>query len=125
MTHRGYEARIEFDDRDGMLHGQVAGIRDVVTFAGRSVDQVAAAFRDSVDDYIEFCEGDGKEPERPFSGELSVRISPGLHRVLDEIASKEQMSVDAWIAKRLQAEYATAGSLSPPAAEPEPAPAAG
>ncbi len=30
-------------------------MKDVVTFQGQSVDEIVQAFRDSVDDYLEFC----------------------------------------------------------------------
>lgn len=80
IKHKGYTGSIEFDPDAEILHGQVLGIRDVVTFEGRSVDQVLQAFRESVDDYLEFCAERGEKPDKPCSGKFVVRISPDLHR---------------------------------------------
>ena len=60
MTYRGFEAgAIHFDEERPLFHGEVAGIRDVVTFQGRDTDELLAAFRGSDDDYIDFCAADG------------------------------------------------------------------
>ncbi len=63
-----------------MFHGEVIDLRDVVAFHGTSVEELEGAFRDSVDDYPEFCEERGEDPNRQFSGKLIVWLSPGLHR---------------------------------------------
>ena len=56
LNYKGYTGHIEFDDEAGIFHGEVWGLRDVVTFQGRSVDELSQAFKDSVDDYLEFYE---------------------------------------------------------------------
>ena len=58
-----------------MFHGEVLDMRDVITFQGKSVEELEQAFRDSIDDYLEFCEERGEEPERPFSGRLMLRLT--------------------------------------------------
>ena len=63
MTYKGYSARIEYDDEDGILFGQIAGIRDGVGFHADSVDDLRAAFHEAVDDYIE------QQPQGPLSDE--------------------------------------------------------
>jgi len=101
MNHRGYTAHIEYDDEDGLFHGEVIDLRDVVTFAGRSVDELRQAFHDSVDDYLEFCEERGEDPDRPFSGRLMVRLPPELHRAIYTRARQEGKSLNQFIADRL------------------------
>ena len=39
-----------------------------VTFQATSVEELEGAFRDSVDDYLEFGEERGEDPDKPFSG---------------------------------------------------------
>ena len=51
MRH-GYSAHIEFDEGDRIFVGHLAGIRDIVGFHGSSVDELEAAFHESVDDYL-------------------------------------------------------------------------
>ena len=55
MKYKEYIAKIEFDDSAGLFHGEVLNLRDVITFAGKTVGDLRIAFRDSVDDYLEFC----------------------------------------------------------------------
>ena len=40
-----------------------AGLKDVVHFEGSAVDELAAAFRDSIDDYLAFCAERSEKPE--------------------------------------------------------------
>ena len=65
MNYKGYTAHVEVDDTDGVLHGWVEGIDDVVTFEANNLADLEREFRISVDDYLAFCAEDGVEPERP------------------------------------------------------------
>ena len=101
LTYKGYTGHVEFDDEAGIFHGEVLDLRDVVTFQGRSVEELERAFRDSVDDYLEFCAARGKEPDRPFTGRLMLRLSPELHRRAYVLARREGKSLNEWIKDRL------------------------
>jgi predicted HicB family RNase H-like nuclease len=70
MEYKGYLSRIEFDDEANIFHGEVINIRDVITFQGKSVDELRETFEDSVEDYLAFCAKRGEEPDKPFSGRL-------------------------------------------------------
>jgi predicted HicB family RNase H-like nuclease len=80
MNYKGYIAKVEFDDEAMIFHGEVIGIRDVVTFQGKSVKEIEKAFHDSVDDYLDLCKDRGEELDKPFSGKFVVKISPDIHR---------------------------------------------
>ena len=82
MTHRGYAARIEYSDEDGCFVGRVAGIQDIITFHGDSVDEIRQAFEEAVDFYLDSCSKSGREPQKPFSGRLTLRLPPELHAYL-------------------------------------------
>ena len=60
MSYRGYTARIEYDDEDGVFFGRMAGVRDGVNFHGDTVDDLRKAFHEAVDGYIEVCARIGK-----------------------------------------------------------------
>lgn len=62
MKYRGYTGHVEFDGEAGIFHGEVLGLRDVVTFQGTSVSKIETAFKGSIDDYLEFCEERGGKP---------------------------------------------------------------
>lgn len=101
MTNKGYGCTVRFDDEADVFHGEVSGLRDVVTFQGRTVDELKAAFRESIDDYLDFCESRGEVPDKPFSGRFLLRVDPALHRRLVELSASEGESLNNWIASRL------------------------
>ena len=65
MTHDGYVATVELDERAGRFHGEVINTRDVLTFQGRTPDELKAAFADTIADHVDWCRGRGKVPKRP------------------------------------------------------------
>jgi len=102
MTYKGYGAKVEFDDDAMIFHGEVIGIRDVVTFQGKTVNELKKAFKDSVDDYLDMCQSRGEEPEKPFSGKFVVRVSPDVHRKIYMAAKRAGQSINAWLNMTLQ-----------------------
>lgn len=101
MKYKGYESVVEFDDEAEIFYGEIINIRDVVTFQGKSVEELKQAFQDSVDDYLEFCQQRGEEPDKPFSGKFMVRINPQLHKVIALRARQEGKSLNSWIEQQL------------------------
>ena len=73
LNHKGYTGHVEFDDEAGIFHGEVLDLSDVVTFQGRTVEELERAFRESVEDYLAFCQERGEAPDKPFSGRLMLR----------------------------------------------------
>ena len=73
----------------------------MITFQGKSVEELEQAFRDSIDEYLAFCEERGEEPDKPFSGRLMLRLPPALHREVYVQAQREGKSLNQWIADKL------------------------
>jgi predicted HicB family RNase H-like nuclease len=109
MKYKGYTGVVEFDEESGTLFGHVIGLRDGITFQGDSVAEVMQAFRDSVDDYLEFCAERGESPERPFSGQFVLRIDPQLHRVMSHAAEERGVSLNSLIEAELTAAFSPGG----------------
>src|SRR5690349_14335790 len=108
MTYKGYEAVVEFDEEAGVFSGEVINTRDVITFQGRSVEELKRALQDSVEDYLEFCRARNEEPEKPFSGKLLIRMSPEQHRNIALEARRSGKSVNAYVISRLKPKIMTA-----------------
>ena len=102
MEFRGYIATVEFDDEADIFHGEVINLRDVITFQGKSVEELRQAFKDSIEDYLDFCAARNEEPERPFSGKFSLRIDPNLHRRISIQARLAKKSLNHWINETLE-----------------------
>jgi predicted HicB family RNase H-like nuclease len=109
MEYKGYIGRVEYDGDSDTFHGVVVGTRDVITFEGRSVEELHEALKDSVDTYLEVCKEAGKSPERPCSGNFVVRIDPELHRAIATLAALSDTSLNAWVAEVFKTATSQAG----------------
>jgi predicted HicB family RNase H-like nuclease len=114
LSYQGYSGSVKFDADDEIFHGEVSGLRDVVTFQGSSAREIKQAFRDSIDDYLELCQETGRSPDKPFSGRLVVRMPPDLHRALHNLAAAEQVSLNRVIVKVLESNLDSTGLLESP-----------
>ncbi|OQX10088.1 MAG: antitoxin HicB [Desulfobulbaceae bacterium A2] len=101
MTYKGYTARIEYDNRDKILVGRLAGIRDIVSFHGESVPELEKAFHESVNDYIQACAKLGQPPEKPASGKMMLRVPPEVHSAALVAAQAAGTSLNQWAASVL------------------------
>ena len=96
MTYKGYSARIDYDDEDGILTSRIAGIRDGVGFRADNVEALREAFHEAVEDYIETCAEISKEPQKPYSGRVMFRVSPEVHRKAALAAELSGKSLNQW-----------------------------
>jgi predicted HicB family RNase H-like nuclease len=64
LNYKGYVGIAEFDKEAKIFHGEVINRRDIITFQGDTIRKLTKAFKDSIDDYLYFCRGAGKEPKR-------------------------------------------------------------
>ncbi len=103
MKYKGYQAKVEFDDDRNLFHGEVLGVRDVITFQGSSVKDLRVALKDSVEDYLAFCKRRGEAPEKAYSGRFLIRLTVKQHQKIAEAARKAGLSLNRWIAARLAA----------------------
>ncbi len=104
MKYKGYQGTVTFDEDAKIFHGEVIGLKDVITFQGTSVDELETAFKDSVDDYLEFCEKKRRSPEKPFSGNLMLRVPPEIHREAALEAEYRGISLNAFLNEAINKE---------------------
>ena len=102
MTYKGYLREAVYDSDIKMFSGRVTNAKAIGTFYGTTVGELEQAFQDTIDYYLDFCERNGAEPEKPFSGKLSLRIPLELHRKLYQSAREEGKSVNGWVVERLE-----------------------
>lgn len=102
MEYKGYIGKVEIDEEAGILHGEVINVRDVITFEGRTVEELQQAFRDSVEDYLEFCSQRGEDPEKPFSGKFVIRVPAELHRKAYIKAKLVDKSLNNWVTEVIE-----------------------
>jgi predicted HicB family RNase H-like nuclease len=102
MTYKGYEALVVYDEDAELFHGEIINLRDVITFQGKSVDELKKALVDSVEDYLAFCKERGEDPEKPYSGQFVVRVDPPIHRAVVTAAKRAGVSLNKWVATTLE-----------------------
>jgi predicted HicB family RNase H-like nuclease len=102
MTYKGYQGTFEYDPEADIFHGDVLNIADVITFEGRSIDELKAALAESIEVYLEYCAKKGRKPEKPFSGTFNVRLTPEVHQRIATRAAHDGMSLNKWVARTLE-----------------------
>ena len=102
MNYKGYTGKVEYDDEAGCFYGEIIGLRDVVTFKGTSVMELQESFKESIDDYLAFCERMGKAPDLPASGKLVLRVPPEIHFRAAIVAKSEGRSLNSWVVEAVK-----------------------
>lgn len=97
MEYKGYKGIIEYEEGDELLHGRVIGLKNIITFQGKSIKQLQKDFHESVDEYLNYCEEKGKTVEKPFSGVFTVRVESEEHLLIAIAAKKRKMSLNGFV----------------------------
>lgn len=103
LKYKGYTGAVVYDDEADIFHGEVVGIRAVITFQGTTVKEIRQAFKDSIDDYLDWCKKRGKEPEKAHSGKINLRMPPDIYVRVSAQAAQEGLSINSYILKKLKA----------------------
>jgi predicted HicB family RNase H-like nuclease len=97
MKYKDYFGSVHYNDDDRIFHGRVEFIRALVSYEGTDVESLRRAFEEAVDDYLELCNKQKTEPEKPFKGSFNVRVGPRLHQDIALNALNEGMSLNQYI----------------------------
>lgn len=94
LSYGGYVGSIEYDSEENIFHGKVLYIQDSVLFDGESIEALRIDFEQSIQEYIQACEAEGIEPNKPMSGTFNIRTSPENHYCLSILSKKEKTSLN-------------------------------
>ena len=105
LEYRGYRGAVIFDVAADELYGHVANIRpDGINFVGRTTEELRVALRESVDEYLAYCEKRGHEPCPPLPGPCGEPYLTHLPyhacRAIEAAAHAAGQSVGEWVAAR-------------------------
>ena len=101
MKYKGYEAVVKYSDEDETFVGEVINTRDMLIFEGNDVAEIEQSFHAVVDEYLEDCDKESREPDKPFSGQFVMRVDPKLHRELFIQAKHSGQSLNAYVQDKL------------------------
>jgi predicted HicB family RNase H-like nuclease len=102
MIYKGYYGSVHYSDEDQVFHGKIEFIRSLVSYEGTDVKSLRTAFKEAVDDYLELCKEERKEPEMSFKGSFNVRTGPDLHRRAMLFAKSKGMNMNSIITDALE-----------------------
>lgn len=106
LSYKGYIGSVNFSEKDNVFFGKIEGINGLVNFEGESVKELTAAFHEAVDDYLAYCEDEGIQPHKSYSGTLNVRITPEIHSQVAILAKRTGLSINAFIKQALEKQIA-------------------
>lgn len=101
LKYKNYMGSVEYSAEDDCLFGKVIGIRGLISYEGNSLDELKDDFHQAVDDYLQMCIKEKKQPETAFKGSFNVRIDPELHRNIAIRAKEANMSLNAFVKQAL------------------------
>ena len=99
LTYKGSATHIEFDAEDRLFFGKLAGISDMMSFHGETVDELIAAFQAAVGDYMVMSAKLKRAAQKPYSGKLMLRISPEIHAQIAMMAQASDKRVSRNLCK--------------------------
>lgn len=84
-----------------MFVGHILGIADRISFHSERAPDLPVAFRAAVDHYLEDCRATGREPLKPASGRVLLRISPEVHAAASIAAQASGKNLNQWAAEAI------------------------
>ncbi len=111
MTYKGYIGSVNYSDKDQVFFGKIEGINGLVNFEGESVKELTEAFHEAVDDYLAYCQDEGIEPDKSYTGVLNVRLTPAIHRQIAMLALQAGLSINAYIKEALEEKVESAVAI--------------
>jgi len=102
LAYKGYVGSVAYSAEDGVFHGRLESIRDLVTYEGTDAASLRQAFEEAVDDYLALCAEQGRAPDTPFKGSFNVRPGPDLHRRAMMLARRKGVSLNTLVRDALR-----------------------
>lgn len=97
LTYKGFIADVDYDDNAEVFFGTVINVQTVMSFRGASVAELKASFEDVIETYLDDCRREGLDPEKPFSGKITIRLPPLLHRRVAIKAASRRESMNQYL----------------------------
>lgn len=102
MIYKDYIGSVHYNMEDEIFYGKIEGINDLISYEGSSVNELKSAFEEAVEDYLELCSLNGKEPEKVYKGSFNIRIKPELHKKAAQRALVEGKSLNQYIEEAIE-----------------------
>ncbi len=102
LKYGEYLGSVEYSSEDNCLYGKILGINDLVTFEGYSIAELNKAFQEAVDDYLNICKRNSREPEKSYQSPFSLCINPTLYRQADLDAAAHGVTLNRFLEQAIE-----------------------
>jgi len=102
MIYKGYVGSVHYSDDDQVFFGKLEYIKGLVNYEGTDVKSLKKSFEEAVEDYLDLCEREGIEPEKPFKGSFNVRAGSELHRRAAMFAKEKGLNLNKVVTEALK-----------------------
>ncbi|WP_297817724.1 type II toxin-antitoxin system HicB family antitoxin [uncultured Lactobacillus sp.] len=102
LSYKGYYGSVEYSLDDDILFGKVIGINGLLSYEGKTIDELRTDFQDVVDEYLEDCKIQGIKPQKSYKGSFNVRISPELHMKAAIYAASKDESLNSLVEEAIE-----------------------
>jgi predicted HicB family RNase H-like nuclease len=106
LIYKGYTGSIEYSKEDNLLYGKVLGIKSLISYEGKTGQELELDFVDAIEAYLSTCKEAGIPAEKPFKGSFNVRIPVELHQKAALLALEEKMSLNSFVAESIREKVA-------------------
>ncbi len=113
LTYKGFIAEVDYDDNAEVFFGTVIKVQTIMSFRDASVMELKASFEDVVETYLDDCRREGLDPEKPFSGKITIRLPPLLHRRVAIKAASRKESMNQYLEDLIAQDTASVNAQSP------------
>lgn len=102
IKYKDHIGTVRFSAEDKVFYGKIEGINDLITFEGKSVDDLVSAFQEAVEDYYILCEKANKPVQKSYKGSFNIRIDPELHKEAAILSSDLGLSLNELVEEAIQ-----------------------
>ncbi|GAB6011565.1 type II toxin-antitoxin system HicB family antitoxin [Viscerimonas tarda] len=78
------------------------GINDLITFEGKTVQELTDSFHYIIDEHIKDCERECLQIEKSYKGSFNVRINSDLHRKAAIMAKLKGTTLNAFVKEAIE-----------------------
>jgi predicted HicB family RNase H-like nuclease len=104
ITYKGFIGSVHFASEDRVFYGKVEGINDLISFEGKTVDELEEGFKYMVDEHIKDCKKNHLPLEKSYKGNLNIRLAPELHKKAVHNAALKGISLNQYINEAIRKE---------------------
>ena len=101
IKYKYFLGSLHYSSNDEIFYGKLEGIDDLVTFEGKSVEELKSSFKEAVEDYLIICRETRKPIYKPYKGTFNIRIKPELHKKAARISAELGISLNQLVERAI------------------------